>query len=168
MVKVPVICIVSKNSGTGKTTFMEKLIPEFIKKGYQVGTIKSDSHGFEMDTPGKDTWRFTQAGAKATAIISPNKYAVIQQTDTKMELDEVVKKIEDVDIILVEGFKMSDKPKIEVIRRAKEAEIVSEEEDLIAVVTDVHELLVRVPVFGLEDHAQVARMLINKYLNHKE
>lgn len=168
MNKIPIICIVSKSSGTGKTTFLENLIPEFAQRGYRVGTIKSDAHGFAMDTPGKDTWRFAQAGAKATAIIGPNKYAVIQETSGKKELDEIAKKIEDVDIILVEGYKTSAKPRIEIVRLVKGKEIVSTEENLIAVVTDVQGLEVLVPVFGLQDYAQVAEMLIDKYLGIPE
>lgn len=167
MNKIPIICIVSKSSGTGKTTFLEKLIPELVQRGYRVGTIKSDTHGFEMDSPGKDTWRFAQAGAKATAIIGPDKYAVIQQTNGKRKLDEIAEMIEDVDIILVEGYKTSAKPRIEVVRRVKGTEIVSAEGDLIAVVTDVQELGVSVPVFGLEDYAPVAKMLIDKYLEYQ-
>ena len=69
MSNIPVICIVSAVSNTGKTTLMEKLIGEIVRRGYKVGAVKSDCHGFEMDVPGKDSWRFAQAGASATAIV---------------------------------------------------------------------------------------------------
>ncbi|ADY57343.1 molybdopterin-guanine dinucleotide biosynthesis protein B [Syntrophobotulus glycolicus DSM 8271] len=164
MDNIPVVCIVSKNSGTGKTVFLEKLIAQFCGRGYRVGTVKSDTHGFEMDIPGKDTWRFTKAGAKAVGIIGPDKYALIQQTDSKKDLDQLTEMIEDVDIILVEGYKKSAKPKVEIVRKAKGTEIVSAEKDLLAVVTDVRELSVSVPVFALEDCVQVADMLIEKFL----
>lgn len=81
MANIPLICIVAGQSETGKTTFMEKLIVELVKRGYEVGAVKSDAHGFEIDVPGKDSWRFAQAGAKSTAIIGPDKYAIIQKTE---------------------------------------------------------------------------------------
>lgn len=157
---VPVVCVVSASSGTGKTTFLEKLIKEVVNRGYSVGTIKSDSHGFEMDVPGKDTWKFSQAGAKATAIIGPDKYAIIHKTDHRKELDQVIAMIEDVDIILVEGFKMSTLPRFEVVRRERGTEIVSPIEYLIAVVTDVKELNVSVPVLDIDDIQGATNLLL--------
>jgi molybdopterin-guanine dinucleotide biosynthesis protein B len=161
---IPTICIVSAVSNTGKTTFMEKLISEMVQRGYKVGAVKSDCHGFEMDTPGKDSWRFGQAGAKATAVIGVDKYALIQKTEEKKELDEVIRLIEDVDIILVEGFKMTNKPKIEIVRQEKGIEIISRTEELIAVVTDVIKLAASVPIYSLGDYRGVADFIIEKYL----
>ena len=159
---VPVVCVVSASSGTGKTTFLEKLIKEVVNRGYRVGTIKSDSHGFEMDVPGKDTWKFSQAGAKATAIIGPDKYAIIHKTDHRKGLDEVIAMIEDVDLILVEGFKMSTLPRFEVIRREKGTNIVSSMENLIAIVTDVKEIDVPVPVLDINDIQGATDLLLAK------
>lgn len=161
MENVPVICVVAARSGTGKTTFLEKLIKEIVARGYRVGTVKSDAHGFEMDVPGKDTWRFAQAGAKATAIIGPDKYALIQKTDGRKDLEEVIKMIEDVDIILVEGFKASGMPRIEVVRKEKGTGLVSPPEYLIGVVTDVRDLDAPVPVLDLEDIQGAADLLIS-------
>ncbi|MFA6808993.1 MAG: molybdopterin-guanine dinucleotide biosynthesis protein B [Eubacteriales bacterium] len=167
MNKVNTICFVAARSGTGKTTFLEKLIKEIAGRGYRVGVIKGDSHGFEMDVPGKDTWKFAQAGATATAIIGLDKYALIQSTDFKRELDHVVDIIENVDIILVEGFKESNKPKIEVVRREKGTNIISSMKELEAVITDVDELKVSVPKFGFEDVGGIADLIINKYILNK-
>lgn len=157
---VPVVCVVSASSGTGKTTFLERLIKEVVNRGYRVGTVKSDSHGFEMDVPGKDTWKFSQAGAKATAIIGPDKYAIIHKTDHRKDLDQVIAMIEDVDIILVEGFKMSTLPRFEVVRRERGTEIVSPIEYLIAVVTDVIEIDVPVPILDINDIQGAADLLL--------
>ncbi len=157
---VPVVCVVSASSGTGKTTFLERLIKEVVNRGYRVGTIKSDSHGFEMDVPGKDTWKFSQAGAKATAIIGPDKYAIIHKTDHRKELDQVIAMIEDVDIILVEGFKMSTLPRFEVVRRERGTDIVSPIEYLIAVVTDVKEIDVAVPILDINDIQEATDLLL--------
>lgn len=164
MGKVPIISIVAARSGTGKTTFLEKLIRVLTEQGYRIGTIKSDAHGFAMDVPGKDTWRFAQAGAKAAAIIGPDKYALIQQTEGKKDLDEVAALIRDVDIILVEGYKAADKPRIEVVREACGSEIISSPEHLIAIVTDVQGLTASVPVFRLDDIRSAADFIIELIL----
>lgn len=160
MGNIPVVCIVAASSGTGKTTFLEKLIREVVCRGYRVGTVKSDAHGFEMDVPGKDTWRFAQAGAKATAIIGPDKYALIQRTEERKGLAEVVEMIEDVDIILVEGYKASEMPRIEVVRREKGTGIVSPLEYLIGVVTDVEDLDAGVPVLDINDIEGAVELLL--------
>jgi molybdopterin-guanine dinucleotide biosynthesis protein B len=163
MSKVPLINIVAARSGTGKTTFMEKLVTVLVERGYQVGTIKSDAHSFEMDVPGKDTWRFAQAGARVTAIIGPEKFALIQKTQEKKNLDEVADLIQDVDLILVEGYKKADKPKIEIIRREKGTEIISQPEHLLAIVTDVQEITAAVPVLAIDDYQGVADLIISKF-----
>ncbi|MGI5901784.1 MAG: molybdopterin-guanine dinucleotide biosynthesis protein B [Desulfitobacteriia bacterium] len=165
MADVPVICFVAAKSGTGKTTFLEKLIREMTVRGYNIGVIKSDVHGFEMDVPGKDTWRFAQAGAKATAIIGPDKYALIQKTAQKKTLEDVTPLIQGVDIIFVEGYKAAQRPKIEVVRRELGTEVVSEVENLIAVLTDVEELSLPVPILNINDYQGVADLIINKYLS---
>jgi len=165
---IPVVCFVAGKSGAGKTTLLEKVIREMVRRGYEVGTVKNDTHGFEMDYPGKDTWKFAQAGAKATAIVGPDKYALIQKTKEKKNLDLIVSLIEGVDIILVEGYRGSDKPKIEVVRREKGTEIVSPVAELIAVVTDVKELSFPVPSLDIDDFQGVADLLINKYLSSSE
>lgn len=165
MSNVPIVSIVAARSGTGKTTFMENLIRELVERGYKVGTIKSDAHGFEMDVPGKDSWRFAQAGAKATAIIGPEKFALIQETAQKKNLDEVADMIQGVDLILVEGYKMAEKPRIEVIRREMGTEIISPAEYLIAIVTDVQEITTPVPTLAIDDYQGVADLIVAKYLS---
>ncbi len=162
---VPVICIVAARSGSGKTTFMEKLIGELVHRGYEVGTIKSDAHGFEIDHPGKDTWRFAQAGAKATAIIGPDKYALIQTTEDKKDLNDVVALIEGVDLILVEGYKLSCNPRIEIVRRERGTEIVSDLDQLIAIVTDVEDLYAPVPIMDINNYQAVADLIIKKFIS---
>lgn len=166
--EVPVICFVAAKSGTGKTTFLEKLIKEIVGRGYEVGTIKSDAHGFDIDKPGKDSWRFAQAGSKATAIIGPDKFALIQKTPSKKDLEEVVAMIEGVDIILVEGYKFSNRPRIEVVRSEMGTELVSPVEHLIAVITDVEGLSVPVPVLNINDVEGVADLIIEKYLTNRD
>src|SRR3989304_2506842 len=99
---VPVICVVGK-SDTGKTTFLEKLIPELNARGYRVAVVKHDTHGFDLDKPGKDTWRLTQAGSYATVISSADKLAIIKRVDEEATLDEIAAMIgDDVDVVLTE------------------------------------------------------------------
>jgi molybdopterin-guanine dinucleotide biosynthesis protein B len=103
----------------GKTTFLEKLIAVLGEKGYRVGAVKSDCHGFDIDIPGKDSWRLARAGAAVTAIAGPDKNAVIYRTEERKNLDQIASDMNGVDLILAEGFKNEPKPKIEIIRKEK-------------------------------------------------
>lgn len=145
---LPILCMVGA-SNAGKTTHLEKLIPELNRRGYRVGTVKHDVHGFEMDHEGKDTWRHRKAGAGTVAISSPTQVAAIRQVDEEMGLDELVGRyFWNEDLLLAEGFKRSPFPKIEVFRKAVEATPICHAEDnLIAMVTD-DPVQVDVPVFG--------------------
>ena len=102
-------------SGTGKTTFLEKLIPELKSRGLRVAVYKHDAHEFEIDKKGKDSWRFTAAGADVTVISSGTKAAVMENRYVSPE--ELVGRIKDVDIIITEGYKAGPWPKIAMRRR---------------------------------------------------
>ena len=117
---LPIICIVGA-SDSGKTTFLEKLIPELVARGYRVGAIKHDAHGFEMDHEGKDTWKLRCAGAAVVAISSPNLFASIRRTDGEMSLEEIgARFFWTEDILIAEGFKRAPFPKIEIFRSVVE------------------------------------------------
>lgn len=161
MDKPPIVAIVG-TSDAGKTTFLEKLIRELKGRNIKVGTVKHHVHDFDIDRPGKDTWRHAQAGADAVVISSPSKMAVIKNLEQEMPLDRIAEYLSDMDIILAEGYKSSGKPKIEINRRAHSAELISRPEELIAVVSDV-KWDVGVPVFGLDDATGVACLLERKY-----
>lgn len=93
-------------SGSGKTTLIECLIPHLRARGVRVGSVKHAHHGFEMDRPGKDSWRHAQAGAEAVAVVSPTQTAWILQTPEELDLSEVVDAIGHyADLVLAEGFK---------------------------------------------------------------
>jgi molybdopterin-guanine dinucleotide biosynthesis protein B len=163
----PVVCIVGA-SDSGKTTFLEKLIPELVRRGYRIGTIKHDAHGFEMDREGKDTWRHRKAGAQTIAISSPNQVAGIRRTDMEMDLDELIGRyFWQEDLVLTEGFKRSQRPKIEVFRSAIEAQpICVHEDNLIALVSDdVKEAAV--PVFRFAEVSKVADFIETRYLKER-
>ncbi len=132
----PVVCIVG-NSGSGKTTLVENLIPELKRRGFRVGTIKHDVHGFEMDKPGKDSWRHKQAGAVTTIISSPYQVGIVMDVDHDNKPDQLMPFLSGVDIILAEGYKRGDKPKIEVFRREIRKEPICKDDDhLVAFISD--------------------------------
>ncbi len=131
----PVVSIVGK-SKSGKTTFIEKLVGELKSRGYRVATIKHTPQGMTFDEPGRDSWRHIQAGSEATAIASPDKIVLIKPIAQALTLDEIVRFFgEDYDIILTEGFKQGNAPKIEVHRKEVGSPL-SSIKKLIAIVTD--------------------------------
>jgi molybdopterin-guanine dinucleotide biosynthesis protein MobB len=156
------VCFVG-TSGSGKTTLLEKVIPELVKAGLRVGAIKHDAHRFEIDHPGKDSHRLAAAGAAVTLISSPEKLALVRRHDRAPEIGEIVRTyFADVDLVLVEGFKRSALPKIEVHRRGRSVDLICRgavrDEQLIAVASD-EPLDLDVPVLDLNDTAAVAGFL---------
>jgi molybdopterin-guanine dinucleotide biosynthesis protein B len=158
----PIVSVVG-NSGSGKTTFIEKLIPELIGRGLKVGTIKHDVHGFEMDKPGKDSWRHKHAGASATVISSPYQIGMVMDVAHDHKPDELLSLFNGMDIILTEGYKQGNHPKIEIFR----TEIINEplcrrDNHLLALITD-SEVDLDVPVFPTGAVQQVADFLIKHF-----
>jgi molybdopterin-guanine dinucleotide biosynthesis adapter protein len=163
---IPVVTIIGK-SGSGKTTLMEGLIPELCRRGYQLATVKHHSHsGFEIDHPGKDSWRHARAGSRHVIIAAPDKIASYRLLDRELSLDEVVHEVRDVDIILAEGYKYAKKPTIEIIRADVGLELVSRPEQLLALVTDTP-MEIDVPQFGLDEFASVADLIESRLLAGK-
>ena len=111
----PVVCIVGFSSA-GKTTVTVGLVRALKHQGLRVGTIKHDVHGFEIDQPGKDSWRHKQAGASATIITSQAQIGMVMDVDHDHHPLELVPLLGEMDIVLVEGFKRVDIPKIEIFR----------------------------------------------------
>jgi molybdopterin-guanine dinucleotide biosynthesis protein B len=161
---IPIISIVGK-SDSGKTTLIEKLVPELTRRGYRIATVKHDVHGFEVDREGKDSWRHKQAGAHTVVISSPKKVALIRDVEKDLTLEEIREKlIQDVDLILSEGYKKDVQPKIEIFRKEKHKELLCTKEDnLIAIVSD-KKFRVGVSCFFLDDVKGVADFIEKKYL----
>jgi len=131
-----IISIVGK-SDAGKTTLLEKLIGELKRRGYKVAIVKHSHHADDLDTQKKDTWRFTRAGSELSAINSLDNLAIYRHMDhyfDPQEIDNFI--LWDFDIILTEGFKSSNYPKIEVHRNEQGQELLTEPQQLLAVVTD--------------------------------
>jgi molybdopterin-guanine dinucleotide biosynthesis protein B len=163
VVIVPIISVVGK-SGVGKTTFLEKLIAELKRRGYRVVAVKHDVHGFEIDRPGKDSWRLAQAGSDSVVIASPRRLALIKRLDEEMALGEIAALLTDVDIILTEGYKRGDAPKIEVSRRGRGGELLCTPDELVAIVSDqLFDL--DVPQFDLDDAGGIVDLLEGRFLS---
>ncbi len=157
----PAIISLVGSSGAGKTTLLEKLIPELIRLGFKVGTIKHDVHGFEMDKPGKDSWRHKQAGAAVSIISSPSQIGMVKDVDHDHHPDELSSLLSGVDIILTEGYKQKGRAKVEVFRPdGREQEpLCMNDERLIALVSDL-DIDLGVPRFPLNDIEGLAGFLI--------
>lgn len=159
---VPVISIVGK-SGVGKTTALEKVIREIKRRGYKVGTVKHDTHGFDVDRPGKDSWRHAKAGSDAVVISGPRKMALIRQLESEVPLDDIVPLMGDLDLVITEGYKKGDKPKIEITRRERGTQLLCRPDELIGIMAD-YPVDMPVPQFSLEDAAGVVDLLERLYL----
>lgn len=156
----PPIVLVVGNSGSGKTTFLENLIPELTHRGLTVGTVKHDVHGFEMDTPGKDSWRHKQAGASTTVISSPFQIGMVRDVDHDHKPDELLFLFPNVDIILIEGYKRANKPKLEIFRsEISKKPLCENDQHLLALISDAP-VDIDVPVFSSKDYHGVAEHLI--------
>jgi molybdopterin-guanine dinucleotide biosynthesis protein B len=159
---VPMISVVGK-SDTGKTTLLEKLIAELKRRAYRVATVKHDSHGFDIDRPGKDSWRHAQAGSDVVVISGPNRLALIEKREREMTLDEIADLVTNVDIILTEGYKRGNRPKIEVSRRERSSELLCTEDELVAIAAD-QPFDMNVPQFSLDDVVGLVDLIEEEFL----
>ena len=119
----PAVSIVGRHN-SGKTTLIEKLIAEMVDRGHDVGSIKHHSHvGFDIDHPGKDSYRHRAAGATETVIASPDMLARVKTLEHEVECSEIVRSMPGHDIIIVEGYRKSGLPTIEIMRSGNEADV---------------------------------------------
>ena len=159
MLKIPILTVIGR-SGTGKTTFLVKVIRELTLRGLRLATIKHHSHsGFEIDQDGKDSWLHAQAGSRHVIIAAPDKIASYRLLENELTLDEITADIADVDLILVEGYKQAGKPSIEIVRKKMgSTTLIGDLQQTIAILTDTP-LEVSVPQFGLDDILEVADLI---------
>jgi len=159
---LPTISVVGK-SKSGKTTLIEKLIPELKKRGYRVGTVKHASHDFDMDKKGKDSWRHKAAGAD-TVIVASSERIVMVKDENFVQLESIEKYFDDVDLVITEGFKKEKRPKIEVCCSHKnKTPLCNDDKTFIALVTD-RDISVNVPTFGSEEIEALSDLIEKKYL----
>ncbi len=159
---LPIISVVGK-SKSGKTTLIEKLIPELKKRGYRVGTVKHASHDFDMDKKGKDSWRHKAAGADTVIVVSRERIVMVKD-ENFVQLESIEKYFDDVDLVITEGFKKEKRPKIEVYRSHKNKKpLCNDDKTFIALVTDTN-ISVNVPTFSLEEIEALSDLIEKKYL----
>ena len=160
----PVLCFVGRKN-SGKTTLMEKVIAGLKAAGHRVAAVKHDAHRFEIDHPGKDSFRFTAAGADITVISSREKTAVVRHHREEILLESILSRfVEGVDIVLAEGYKASRFPKIEVHRKATGEPLIDPPPPgLIAVATD-ERVDTAVPQLDIHDSERLVELIQEKYL----
>lgn len=149
-------------SGSGKTTLIEAMLPLLAAAGLKVSVIKHSHHDFEMEPPGKDSARFRQAGAQEVMVASPFRYAIVHELRGAPEpsLQEQVARLAPVDLVLVEGFKHADIPRIEVYRPALgKPPLHADDARFLAVATDAP-LDTRLPCLPLNEPAAVAEFIL--------
>ncbi len=167
---VPVVSIVGKGD-SGKTTFLEKLIRELTSRGVRVATVKHHVHDYDIDVPGKDSWRHARAGAVATMVSSPEKFALISRVERELTLPELARVARDsgCDLLLTEGYKREGVNRVEVSRAARSDELICAPGEMLALVTDNADLTCDgVPRFGLDDAAGVADLIGERFLGGGE
>lgn len=157
MKKIPVLGFAAY-SGTGKTTLIEKLVKHLKVQGLRVAVVKHDAHHIDIDREGKDSWRFTQAGAEMSIVSSAEKTACIEQRP--LSFAQVIEKVHDVDLILVEGYKRESLTQIGICRKETGKGFPNELSRYAAVVTDLEELETDIPRFGFEDIEELTEFIM--------
>jgi len=149
-------------SGSGKTTLIEKLIPRFAGRGLSVSLIKHAHHSFDVDQPGKDSYRHRHAGATEVLITSSRRWVLMHELRGAAEptFEEQLAALSPCDLVLLEGFKYAPIPKLEVWRAATgEPPLHSNDPHIVAVATD-GKLAIRLPVLDINDTAAIERFII--------
>ncbi len=141
-------------SGSGKTTLMEALIPRFVLAGLRVSVIKHVHHEFDMEQPGKDSYRHRQAGAGEVMIVAPHRWALLHELRDAPQptLREQLERLSPCDLALVEGFKREPIPKLEVHRKATGGPLLCREDPNIIALAADEPWDVSLPQFPLDDH----------------
>lgn len=151
------ILAISGVKNSGKTTLIENIIPILSSKGVKVATIKHDGHDFEPDVPNTDTYKHRQSGAYGVAIFSKNKYMLVKNEEVSEV--ELINQFCDADIILLEGFKNSNYPKIEVIRKGNSTTPVCKN-NVLALVTDI-DFKAEIPSYDLLEYESISNFIIS-------
>ena len=163
---LPAVSIVGQGK-SGKTTLIEKLRPEFKARGYRVATVKHTHQDLELDTPGKDSWRYAQAGSNAVFLSTPKSLVLIEHVEHDTSIKDIARLISaDCDILIVEGFHDAHVPKIEVHRKETGKELRCTTKELRAIVTD-EQLNIDLPQFRLNDVSAIADFVETKLVGKR-
>jgi molybdopterin-guanine dinucleotide biosynthesis protein B len=158
----PPVFIFVGHSGSGKTTLIEKLLHELTGRGLRVATIKHAHHKVVLDTPGKDSWKYKQAGAVMSMLVTSSELQLVADAVEQREPEQLARRfLGEADLVLAEGFSHAAGVKIEVLRRecAKPPRC-AVEDGLIALVTDMDEIYPQLPHFALDDIAGVVQFML--------
>jgi len=160
----PVISLIGK-SNSGKTTLLEKLIPQINSHGLRVGVLKHHTHEFTFDIPGKDTWRHKQAGAEIVVLATPDGIGLVKETKKELSIEDIIRQYyQEVDIVITEGYKKGPYPKIEVCRADNNKRpLTGRDESWVAFAADLA-IDTQLPVFDLNDFAGLASFIIANFL----
>jgi molybdopterin-guanine dinucleotide biosynthesis protein B len=165
---IPVIAVVGR-SGSGKTTLLEQVVPLLIKRGLRMCVVKHTWHkGIKSDIEGADTRRMWDAGVPHVVLVTPDRLVNWQRYEREPLLEDVLENISDVDLIILEGFKGSAVPKIEVLRQEHNPVPLPDLQDRIAFVADIDNLDSTCPCFNLEDYAGIANFLYRFSTRHQK
>ena len=160
----PKVFSIVGHSGSGKTTLLEKLIRELCVRGVKVATIKHAHHKVELDTPGKDSFRYKKAGAAMSMLLTRDALQLVADAKVQREPEQLAQRfLGEVDLVLAEGFSHAPGAKIEVLRRAcDQPPRCAVEDGLIAMVTDMGEVYPQLPHFGLEDVGGIVDFILQR------
>ncbi len=158
----PIVCFVG-HSNSGKTTLIEKLIPELTQEGYRIATIKHAGHGFDLDTEGKDSWRHKRAGASQVVVLSKGSLAMFTDVPEELPVEEVRDRFvnDGIDLIIAEGWKSEGFPKVIVVREELQEVNVSLE-GLLAVAS-IKPIDTDAPWFDRDDVQGLAKIIISRF-----
>ena len=146
----------------GKTGLMERLVTEITSRGISVSTIKHAHHSFDVDQPGKDSYRHRDAGAHQVLLASKPRWALMTELRDQPEppLSDLLAQLAPVDLVLIEGYKRDDHPKIEAFRAEPENPLIAPNDPTIrAIATDTKTYIDR-PVFDLDDTTSIADFIL--------
>lgn len=158
----------SAKSGTGKTTYLEKLVACLKEKGLRIALIKHDAHGFELDQPGKDSYRLRKAGVDTMILCGSDQTARLENhTAGEPSLHQLISSVKDADLILIEGYKFGSQPKIQLLRRGYHETPVGNLENTIAYVADFpyNPTPENLPVFDITEPMKLAEFLFRVIRN---
>ena len=149
-------------SGSGKTTLIEKLIPRFAQRGLKVSLIKHAHHTFDVDQPGKDSYRHRHAGATEVLVTSSRRWVLMHELRGAHEpsFEEQVKHFSPCDLLLVEGFKHAPIPKLEVYRAETEEPLLHPNDPHIVAIASDTKLQTKLPLLDLNDDAAIAEFIM--------
>lgn len=152
-------------SGSGKTTLIEALIPRFVAHGLRVSLIKHAHHSFDVDQPGKDSYRHRRAGASEILVTSSRRWVLMHELRGAPEppFDEQLQRLSSCDLVLVEGFKFAPIPKLEVWRAATGEPLLHPNDPHIVAVASDTRVATKLPLLDLNEHGLVAEFIL-KYV----